>query len=473
MSPAFANTDEMSESDCSYTKSIGEHSGDGSDEMQLNAIQCDESNGSVVQSSDDEGSTVFQPHQIRNGPQNWKKWHAMKLRRKLNELNLNDRGKQTDLIDTLEHYYHELPEKINNSNNPWIENDFLFENNMNNQQSEEVFEFPNHTNNDSENTHEIKNETCDIIPLLLVEITNILEILCLQSTSKQGPAASPNMTNKTLCMSNNLQPPPLLPIIPPVLLPAQFIPPIVPPSSTNTTNQWQEVQYRKKPRQSTQNHLKLENRYEVLANIPPHPSSNGETIKCDFCQQYVNNSEDLEMHLLSCKSIIENHSQKQLQQIQQANAKRPDIVISKNYVDKMQQKRNPQSTNCRKPTRPGFKSYAKASINVNNVSVVTDSMCRSIRNNYANSLIDSSVEKIHFNKFPGAHARQIKHYATWSIENGEADSIVILAGTNDINYDNDPSVEQISKRVLDIARQAKQMGVAPCVWPCIQETKII
>ena len=72
----------------------------------------------------------------------------------------------------------------------------------------------------------------------------------------------------------------------------------------------------------------------------------------------------------------------------------------------------------------------------------------------------TGVEEIHFNKFPGAHARQIKHYATWSIENGEADSIVILAGTNDINYDNDPSVEQISKRVLDIARQAKQMGVA-------------
>ena len=83
-------------------------------------------------------------------------------------------------------------------------------------------------------------------------------------------------------------------------------------------------------------------------------------------------------------------------------------------------------------------------------------MCRSIRNNYANSLIDNNIEHIHFNKFPGAHARQIKHYAKWSIENGEADSIVINAGTNDI----EPSVEKISKWVLDIERQAKQMGVA-------------
>ena len=87
-------------------------------------------------------------------------------------------------------------------------------------------------------------------------------------------------------------------------------------------------------------------------------------------------------------------------------------------------------------------------------------MCRSICNNYANNLIDNNIENIHFNKFPDAHARQIKYYAKWSIENGEADSIVINAGTNDINYDNEPSVEQISTRVLDIARQAKQMGVA-------------
>ena len=74
--------------------------------------------------------------------------------------------------------------------------------------------------------------------------------------------------------------------------------------------------------------------------------------------------------------------------------------------------------------------------------------------------LDNDKEKNYFKKFPGAHARQIKHYATWSIENGEADSLVILAGTNDINYDDNPSVEEISQRVIDIARQAKEMGVS-------------
>ena len=63
------------------------------------------------------------------------------------------------------------------------------------------------------------------------------------------------------------------------------------------------------------------------------------------------------------------------------------------------------------------------------------------------------------NKFPGAHARQIQHYSKWTIENDKPESVVIVAGANDLNYDKNPSVEQISKRVLDIARQARQMRV--------------
>ena len=34
-----------------------------------------------------------------------------------------------------------------------------------------------------------------------------------------------------------------------------------------------------------------------------------------------------------------------------------------------------------------------------------------------------------------------------------------MAGTNDISYDDHPSVDDISRRVLDIGRQAKRMGV--------------
>ena len=116
--------------------------------------------------------------------------------------------------------------------------------------------------------------------------------------------------------------------------------------------------------------------------------------------------------------------------INNSNKTKPNICETVKYVQNM-------SNNL--PIRPGNKSYAKAASNVKTISVVTDSMCRSIRNNFANSFIDSSAEFIKFNKFPGAHARQINHYSTWSIQNDEPDSMVIVAGTNDLNYDENPS----------------------------------
>ena len=132
----------------------------------------------------------------------------------------------------------------------------------------------------------------------------------------------------------NQSPPPLRPIIPPDVLPVQSITPPVLPPSINTTNQWQEVQSRNRPSQpSTKTHLKTNNRFEVLADITSHPRSTGETIKCDFCQQFVKDSEDLEMHLVSgCKSLENIQLQKPLKQTQHMNAKRPSIVVSENYV---------------------------------------------------------------------------------------------------------------------------------------------
>ena len=90
---------------------------------------------------------------------------------------------------------------------------------------------------------------------------------------------------------------------------------------------------------------------------------------------------------------------------------------------------------------------------------MTDSMCRSIKNSTINSFIDSSCEKVKINKFPGAHSQQIQHYSKWTIKHDEPDSIVIVSGTNDINYDNPPSAAAISKKVLDIGRQAQKMGL--------------
>ena len=106
------------------------------------------------------------------------------------------------------------------------------------------------------------------------------------------------------------------------------------------------------------------------------------------------------------------------------NSRRPNVCITEKYVQQM---------NNNLPIRPGVKSYSKAASNTKLISVVTDSMCRSIRNQHINSFVDQNVETLKFNKFPGAHARQIKHYSTWTITNDQPESIVIVAGANDLN----------------------------------------
>ena len=54
------------------------------------------------------------------GLSEWKKWHILKLRKKMNFLQLNDRGTRKQLIERLEDYYKNLPNKISHSKNPWI-----------------------------------------------------------------------------------------------------------------------------------------------------------------------------------------------------------------------------------------------------------------------------------------------------------------------------------------------------------------
>lgn len=68
------------------------------------------------------------------------------------------------------------------------------------------------------------------------------------------------------------------------------------------------------------------------------------------------------------------------------------------------------------------------------VPIVSDSMCNKIRGNNLNDYLDGNIEKAIINKFPGAHADQIRH-STYTIEHDGISDLVICAGANDLSYD--------------------------------------
>ena len=100
--------------------------------------------------------------------------------------------------------------------------------------------------------------------------------------------------------------------------------------------------------------------------------------------------------------------------------------------------------------------------------VASDSMTRSIRvraiNNMlnANSLKHQEARKIEIDKFPGAHANKIRHCVQYSLQEFQPDTLVIIAGANDITYDSqagNADAKQIAVKVTNIARDALAKGI--------------
>ena len=238
----------------------------------------------------------------------------------------------------------------------------------------------------------------NLLPSLLVEIVKILEIICqpLLNDEKSSSQIKPNTT----------------PAI-------QQLPKQVP--------KWQKAGKPFGKHDSGTKEIKLSNRFKP----------------------FENQNEQNKPLMPNKKDDIRSNS-KGTTTARNTTRRKPNICETAKYVDNM---------NVGLPIKPGHKSYAKTASNASTIALVSDSMCRSIRNNAINSFIDNNVEVIKISKFPGAHSNQIQHYSKWTIENDEPDSLVVVSGTNDINYSDHPSVEQISKKILDIARQAKRMGI--------------
>ena len=114
------------------------------------------------------------------------------------------------------------------------------------------------------------------------------------------------------------------------------------------------------------------------------------------------------------------------------------------------------------PVRPGTNTYAETVKQIRKTTIVSDSICRSIRVRDFNNKLDGDSERVMINKYPAAHAKQIQHYTQYTLQNDKPDSLIIVAGTNDVAYDYGngiADVATIGNRILNIAQDAKASGV--------------
>ena len=114
------------------------------------------------------------------------------------------------------------------------------------------------------------------------------------------------------------------------------------------------------------------------------------------------------------------------------------------------------------PVVPGHKTYSQASTPQELTTIISDSMCRSIRVNHFNSFLDSAQQKVNISKFPAATATQIRHYAQYALDEDHPSQVIIVAGSNDVAYDYgnghaDPNT--ISERIMNIVRDCRSKGV--------------
>ena len=95
-------------------------------------------------------------------------------------------------------------------------------------------------------------------------------------------------------------------------------------------------------------------------------------------------------------------------------------------------------------------------------------MTRSIRVRGINSLLRKNVlghhedRTIAIDKFPGAHANKIKHCFKFSAKELKPDTLVVVAGANDISYDfrnGTANARNIANRIIDIGKEAANANV--------------
>ena len=135
---------------------------------------------------------------------------------------------------------------------------------------------------------------------------------------------------------------------------------------------------------------------------------------------------------------------------------RPQVVVNQYPEREMYFKRRTPV-----PVVPGNCRYSEAAIK--NISLITDSMARSVRATTLNNHIGKSRGYVIPHRYPGHTAEEIKHYVYKNLYDDKPNAVVIIAGINDIlrhgREGTIPDINKITDDILEIGRIAKEKHV--------------
>ena len=205
------------------------------------------------------------------------------------------------------------------------------------------------------------------------------------------------------------------------------------------TNAWKTVEYKIKPQISKElldHNICLNNYYKPLAFMNNGPPS----VNCD--------DDDISGIVKGIGS-----SDKVVEIKDQSTRRRPSPVIN-NFPER--EKLFGKNV----PVVPGNKPYNEA--HMDTISVVTDSMSRSIKQTVMQKYLPGDM-KVSFHKYPGHTADEISHYVQKNIFDDKPQTIIIIAGINDIlkekRVKDIPDLNMIVEHILDIGRVARENKV--------------
>jgi lysophospholipase L1-like esterase len=337
---------------------------------------------------------------------NYKKWHIMSLRAKLNKLGKNDRGSREELITRLDAYYRDLPKSIREANNAWICEDIdKIVSPPDNQEAQKQ-----QATSSTLTQSEPQTNSDDILPQLMIEIVNILEIL-----SQQYQPCNPQAGKHTTLPRSNTE--------------SNLTDVSLPKLPSKNEYAWKQVAGKPKSNKHKQFQLKLNNSFEALQTTTANP---------------LQTFEDPEKKLSPSRPELSRRKHE-----------RPQIVINN----------QPKSTTQTwSKTTPGNSSYAAVANNNKKLALFSDSMCNRMGKHELRRKLKCAVNK---KAFPGATSIDMhSHYMMPTLEKDVPDTAIIHTGINDVIQQSDKdggltaeAIAEISSNVIKCGQVCRMYGV--------------
>ena len=362
-------------------------------------------------------------HEIRKSPvkkliastpdyPSYKKWHIMSLRTKLNKLGKNDHGTREELITRLDEYYRDLPKNIREANNPWLCDDL-----------DNIFSSPAPVpvpapveeliTTSISNQSESPTHSDNVLPQLMIEVINILEILSQRFQSPISTIQAEVRTTSELSTNE---------------------------SKTKSSKACSKIQFpwkqvsgksrsKSKSNESHNFQLELQNSFEALQSNASDP--------IEICEERKTG--------LSHSKPASNRK----------NHERPRIVINE----------KPDSDNQNwSRTTPGNSSYAAVANNNKKLALFSDNMCNRMGKHELRRKFKCAVNK---KAFPGATSIDMhSHYMIPTLENDVPDIAIIHTGINDVIKQSDDdggltadAISEIANNIIKCGQVCRMYGV--------------